>query len=396
MKFLIVNTDYPEFLKWLYGEHPGLERLPYDEQMRVRMESLFGVADFYSSNLRKLGHDAWDIHANNEFLQRAWARQHGHRTGEPETNSSKWQETLHKARRAAAKTPLWHLRPLLKRVLPVSHSGLQPTWLSDILRAQIQHYKPDVLLNQAMDAGIDHLLKEIKPCVRLMVGQHAATALPAYGGLDCYDLLISSFPPTVDCFRQGGIPAELHRLAFEPRVLAFLRKEEISHDITFIGSFHSIHSSRVALLEYVCAWFPHTGIWGPAVDPLSPASAIRKCYVNQAWGRWMYEILYSSRITLNHHGDIPPFANNLRLFEATGVGTLLITDWKANLHEMFEPGKEVVTYRAPEECVELIQYYLRHEDEREAISRAGQQRTLQEHTYAQRMQELVQIVRKYL
>ena len=45
--------------------------------MRVRMESLFGVADFYSGNLRKLGHEAWDIHANNEFAQKAWAREHG-------------------------------------------------------------------------------------------------------------------------------------------------------------------------------------------------------------------------------------------------------------------------------------------------------------------------------
>jgi len=25
MKFLILNTDYPEFLRWLYAQHPGLE-----------------------------------------------------------------------------------------------------------------------------------------------------------------------------------------------------------------------------------------------------------------------------------------------------------------------------------------------------------------------------------
>ena len=26
MKFLILNTDYPEFLRWLYAQHPGLEK----------------------------------------------------------------------------------------------------------------------------------------------------------------------------------------------------------------------------------------------------------------------------------------------------------------------------------------------------------------------------------
>ena len=110
----------------------------------------------------------------------------------------------------------------------------------------------------------------------------------------------------------------------------------------------------------------------------------------------MYKVLYNSKITVNCHGDLAVYAANMRLFEATGVGTLLVTDWKENLHEMFEPGKEVVAYRTPEECAELIRYYLEHDDEREAIACAGQQRTLREHTYYQRMEELVDIVRKYL
>jgi hypothetical protein len=31
MKFLILNTDYPEFLRWLHALHPGLEKQPYEE-----------------------------------------------------------------------------------------------------------------------------------------------------------------------------------------------------------------------------------------------------------------------------------------------------------------------------------------------------------------------------
>ena len=42
----------------------------------------------------------------------------------------------------------------------------------------------------------------------------------------------------------------------------------------------------------------------------------------------------------------------MRLYEATGVGTLLVTDYKDNLHEMFIPGKEVVVYRDADEAVE--------------------------------------------
>ena len=43
MKFLILNTDYPEFLRWLYAQHPGLGNQPYMEQMHVRVESLLGL-----------------------------------------------------------------------------------------------------------------------------------------------------------------------------------------------------------------------------------------------------------------------------------------------------------------------------------------------------------------
>ena len=110
----------------------------------------------------------------------------------------------------------------------------------------------------------------------------------------------------------------------------------------------------------------------------------------------MYQILYNSKMTLNHHIDVAEcWANNMRLFEATGVGALLITDWKVNLHEMFEPQKEVVAYRTPEECVELIQYYLENDKERQKIACAGQQRTLREHTYQKRVQELVNVIHKY-
>src|SRR5262249_56992222 len=108
------------------------------------------------------------------------------------------------------------------------------------------------------------------------------------------------------------------------------------------------------------------------------------------WGYDMYRQLQQAQITLNIHVDIAEdFAGNMRLFEATGSGSLMITDWKVNLHEMFEPGKEVVAYRSAQECIELIQYYLEHDNERERIADAGQQRTIREHTYSRRVQRLM-------
>lgn len=87
-------------------------------------------------------------------------------------------------------------------------------------------------------------------------------------------------------------------------------------------------------------------------------------------GDLMYQVLHNSKITLNRHIDIAEiYANNLRLLEATSVGTMLLTDWGLDLHAMFEPGKEIVAYRSPQECLELINYYLTHDDEREPLER---------------------------
>ena len=77
MKWLIINTDYPSFLDTLNAAHPQLEHSSYEELLRVLDESLFATSDFYSVNLRALGHEAQELHFNHDHLQRAWAREHG-------------------------------------------------------------------------------------------------------------------------------------------------------------------------------------------------------------------------------------------------------------------------------------------------------------------------------
>ena len=352
MRFLILSADYPGFLRWLYGEHPGLEKQAYEEQMRVRNESLFNVPFFYSNNLRKLGHESYDIHANNEFMQRAWLREHKPKVFFQNKN-----------------------------------------WCYSALKAQIKYYKPDVVLNQAMDF-IDHgFLKRMRRNMKLLVGQHAATQLPDSKDYDCYQLVISEYKPTLEYFRDKGVRTAFLRLGFEPEILPCVESYEQSFDITFVGSFFiGIHDPRTALLEAVSIRFPQIKIWGPDAGQLDTDSPIREKYAGQAWGKDMFEILYNSKITLNHHGAIKPYGNNCRMYEATGLRTLLITDWKEDLFETFEPGREVIVYRNTKECIELIEYYLKHDDERKRIAVAGQERTLREHTYFQRMQEFKKLV----
>lgn len=397
MKILVVNTDYQDFLTWLYTEHPGLDQRTYDQQLEVRHASLFGVADFYSHNLRQCGHETHDIYANNQWLQRAWMRERGY-AQPPAERGRPLSQLIEQASTLSARWPFSSFLRLFQQCSGLA-SSQERRWVYEILSRQIQHYRPDVLLNQDVGGIRPGFLREIKPYIKLLVGQHPAIALEMDSEFRCYDLMISSFPPTLDFFRRNGLAAELNRLAFEPRILSQLHAPGETFDVTMVGSFHEVHSSRVAFLEALLVCLDHperVNIWAPSINHLSPTSPIRKQYKGQAWGRRMYEVLGASKMTINHHGDVPPFANNMRLYEATGVGTLLVTDWKENLSDMFVPGTEVVTYHTPEECAGVIKYYLDNEAERAAIARAGQVRTLREHTYLHRMQELVDVFRKYL
>ncbi len=391
MRFLIVNTDYPQFLHWLYAVHPGLETRSFPEQMQVRMQSLFGVADFYSRNLRKLGHEAWDIHANNEFIQRAWAAEHGLRL----PSDQSWRARLLLASQSveAGRRGKW-LRGLVFPQALVDNT-IQQRWMAQVLAAQIRHYQPDVLLNQAMDVLDPGVFRKTKRYIGLLAGQIGAP-LPKREDYRPYDLILSSLPSFVRYFRGRGKPSELHRFSgFDPTILSKLNNGTESIDVSFVGSLTRDYPSRIRSLEPVCD-FPGFGAWGPGVDDLLPNSPLRAHYRGEAWGLDMYRILRNSKITVNAHGETAgQYAVNMRLYEATGVSTLLITDRKESLGEVFKLDVEVVAYRSPKECAALVQHYLDNEKERRTIARAGQQRTLREHTYENRMRELIQILERY-
>ena len=113
------------------------------------------------------------------------------------------------------------------------------------------------------------------------------------------------------------------------------------------------------------------------------------------FGMEMFDALYDSDVVLNIHADSSPdFASNMRLYEATGVGSCLLTDNKKNMADLFAPDEEVVVYDSPDECVEKARWLIQHPQEREKIAEAGKKRCLQDHTYDNRAMEFDRIIRR--
>jgi spore maturation protein CgeB len=354
MRFLILDTAYPAFLRAHYGRTPDLHRRPYEQQWRALMDTFFGTADAYSHALAALGHEAHEVVANCAPLQLAWARENGLRVPGP-------------------------FRANRER----------------IVLAQARDRRPDVVYVQNLRAFSSRLLDRLRRDGATIVGQIASEPPPARK-LRAFDLVLTSFPHYVERFRALGVASEYLRIGFDPRVLERLHAdgaEREQHGVVFVGALNRTqHRSGNALLERAAARAP-IEFWGYGADSWQAASPIRRRYRGEAWGIEMFRVLYESKVALNRHiGVAERYANNMRLYEATGVGTLLLTDEKENLGELFQPGREIVAYDGEDELVERIGYYLEHDEERRAIARAGQERTLRDHTYLRRMEDLLAIL----
>lgn len=81
-----------------------------------------------------------------------------------------------------------------------------------------------------------------------------------------------------------------------------------------------------------------------------------------------------------------------RNFEIPGCKGFLLTSDADNLRDYYQDGKEIVIYKDFEDLIEKIRYYLKNDRERKKIAEAGYQKTLKEHTYEKRFNEIFKTI----
>ena len=401
MKLLKIASFYPSYLRNHYHRHPGLADKPYLDQKSDLDRDAFGWADFWSHALAPLGYDTMEIVSNDEPLQRAWAREN---VGAPKTTGN----------------------------------------LKDIAVAQARGFRPEIVWMEDHDPALLDRIRSETDSIRLVIGWVGSAIPGTFTGRNV-DLVLSCAQESVDFLRKAGARAEQLHHAFDARVGARLHAGPKKIDFSFVGQIlrgSQYHSRRERLLEQIASR-THLDIFSPSAEgdlgryldfilgsggygtvralkaigipdsaiqslpligrackwespPPPPVNRRIKPFLKPAvFGMDMFQVLRDSRLTLNIHADSSPlFASNMRLFETTGVGTCLVTDWRGNLQDLFEIGKEVVAYRSADECLEKVRWLLDHPDDREAIARAGQSRTARDHTFGQRALEFDAIARK--
>lgn len=165
---------------------------------------------------------------------------------------------------------------------------------------------------------------------------------------------------------------------------------DYKYDVTFIGSVNNdYYPERVKFLSALTDFDLH--IWGNKAWQDTP---LKKFYHCRPSDEEMYDIYRHSKIVINiDYHQAPIDGVNIRPFEATACGSLLINDAVSpEIFRLFKGGGEFIPFKDGEDLREKVKYYLEHEEERIKIAKAGFYRTLKDHTYFDRIKQLLNIL----
>lgn len=115
----------------------------------------------------------------------------------------------------------------------------------------------------------------------------------------------------------------------------------------------------------------------------------------ESWSDY-FEVMRRSKFVFNAHRDELSDYSNIRVFEATGVGSCLITDRGNEMKKFFDIDNEIVTFESVDEAIEKLEYLDSHDNVRVEIARAGQRRTLADHTVQKRCEAIHEIICEFI
>ena len=159
-------------------------------------------------------------------------------------------------------------------------------------------------------------------------------------------------------------------------------------DITTAGNFHSW---RVACYKHLPGY--KVKLWGNPAPLWMSAGIVNEMYQGVYVGDSdKAKAFLSAKIVVNnlHFGEI--WGVNARCFEAAGIGAFQMLDWRPGLSQLFEDGKELITFRGIDDLKMKIKFWLPRDSERHEIGNSAKKRAYSEHTYRHRLELLLDTV----
>ena len=396
-RIFFISSMYSGSLESFYDrEKEVIKNLSYDQHYNLLLENTTEFIGSYMRGLRKLGLDAQSVIVNDNYLQSKWMREYGSKK--------------------------------------ISRKNL--------LFSQVKFFQPEILWIDNLNYVDREWLKMIRnnvKSIRLIIGYHCSP----YGTrildtLKAADIVITCTPGLKDEIGKSGKRTYLVYHGFDdtfiPKIVTDISLPE--YDFVFSGSLTSggrFHDERRRIIEEILdenidlhlfvnrekvykirikqAIFLMAGLirrlnikhftekanrfdFGAALPRIYSSKLIKSCQ-DPLYGIDMYNLFSRSKIVLNMHiGIAGDYAGNMRLFEATGAGSCLLTDNKKNIRDLFDPDNEVVVFNNPLDCVTKAKWLLENEAERKKIALSGKTKTLKSHTVLIRCEQILEILRE--
>ncbi|MDI6820689.1 MAG: glycosyltransferase [Patescibacteria group bacterium] len=204
-----------------------------------------------------------------------------------------------------------------------------------------------------------------------------------------------------------------NQFLYKPPANFNFEKPEYKYDVTFIGQ---PHGNRKRIVNYVKGAGTDIQCWGNGwpngrilQEKMIEVFNTSKINLNftKSSGRFL-SIKEIAKIFLNRRADGSLYLrhplswyDNLkslwhkqremikgRNFEIPGCGGFFLTTNADNLQDYYEDGKEMVLFKDANDLIDKIKYYLGNEEKIKRIAKAGYRRTLKDHTYEWRFNEI--------
>lgn len=378
IKLLRISSLYEVFIDNFKKKNPCINNLSYSECLEKIFSENYSVSNNYSKAFSKIGYNCNEVIENFQLLQKLWLKEYGSKNN------------------------------------------------TQILFQQIEYYKPNIIFigNPNILTENFKLFCKKKDYIKKILCFHCAplnkkiinNISRADGILTCtegYKVIL-----------EKKIKKQVLKVHHAFNENHSIKKNKIrAIDISFIGSVflgNKLHDDRIVILYEISKKYKNTffsinfaSFLIPKVAyyflknifsaPVKSLVIIFKYfylylrYRNNVYGNKMYEILNNSKILINSHIGDSPYAGNMRMFEGTGAGCMLLTDKKKENNKLFfltDDRKDIEVYESNKDLIKKLDFYLSNDDQRSLIAKNGKETTLKFHNYDNRVKQISEFINK--
>lgn len=358
-KIVQIESFYSQFLDIFYKKNTALKNAPFRSQINVLLDSEFSGGH---NVVPYLNAQEWETH---------------YIVSNCVSSQSKWAEE--------------------------NHIDLATATLRSILEAQLIEIQPDIVyLSDIPSFDFDILTRLVKK--PFVIGWHATIVFEKIQWGQ-FDIVLSGIRHIRERVCELGAKKAVRFMPAAPHYRnSPQRPTDEVQDLVFSGSFvGSIHTERALQYRELSRRIGcnQLHIYTPAPFQISATDQVQ--FHPPVFGKEVLDLYSKARIVLDSRGDFnlgeatlaQRETSNMRVFEATRAGAMLLMENCQNIDDYFTRDIEVICFDSTDELIDKVNYFLspKNDNQRRKIANAGLSRTVSEHLIEHRAKWFERILR---